>query len=476
MSIQAVSTGIDGLNRILGGGYPQGSVIIAEGAPGTGKTTLGMQFLFEGATEREEPGIYVSFEEFPSQLYADADKFGWDLKALEKRNLLRIISVTPELLLEQMSNPDGFFEQSLKELQCKRLVIDSIGLLKYASRNETQARSQLYTLRNIVRKFAVTTILIREVLSVDREPFAMENYLADGVIRLSLKPHLEKYRKRTLEVQKMRGMRIVEGEHNFKFMDHGIHLVPILSMAQDKLFYREEQFLSTGIRDLDRLLGGGLPGGSVFLLDTNSKANNQYLIGSIIAERLRSGDYAICSLSSTKTIHTMQRLCHLFGVSLDDAVHEGRAYFVEHYDRTIPDGMEKAVLRVSEMSNLEYKKNIETTLGLLLRSAESRGRQLFAFQNLNNFFTMRGKEFVQKYLSVITAKAQMSGMTVLAHCNFTEIHPEIASYLERSCNGVIKTWVDGNYQYLQITKSPAGRMSAPYMIESVAESPFIRLV
>ncbi|MFC4768033.1 RAD55 family ATPase [Effusibacillus consociatus] len=268
-----VSSGISGLDHILSGGFPRGSSIIVEGAPGTGKTTLGLQFLYHGAVNCDQPGIYITFEELPEQLYKDMLSFGWDLRRLEKHNQLRVICTSPEVLLEQMMTPNGLFEQMVKQIQCRRVVIDSISLFQYGSDRKGVHRQAIYSLRNMLRKFSLTSLLIREQTHGDSGEMPFENYVADGLIRLSLQQHLQKYRKRTLEVLKMRGARISEGEHIYRITDEGIHLIPALSMVEDTIIARDQQTVSTGIPRLDQLLSGGIPKGSVFILDTNSKAN-----------------------------------------------------------------------------------------------------------------------------------------------------------------------------------------------------------
>ena len=98
-------TGIVGLDKVLNGGFTQGSTIIVEGEPGTGKTTLGVQFLYNGATQLGEAGIYITFEELPDQIYKDMLRFGWDLQELERQNLIRVICISPKLFLEQFLEP-----------------------------------------------------------------------------------------------------------------------------------------------------------------------------------------------------------------------------------------------------------------------------------------------------------------------------------------------------------------------------------
>jgi len=109
-------SGVEGFDRILYGGLPKGSTVIVEGAPGTGKTTFGVQFLYYGALQCNEPGIYITFEEFPKQIYQDVMDFGWDIKELEKRNLLRVVSIKSALLVNEMKKADGLFEQLIQEI------------------------------------------------------------------------------------------------------------------------------------------------------------------------------------------------------------------------------------------------------------------------------------------------------------------------------------------------------------------------
>ena len=91
MGIDRVITGIKGLDEMLGGGFLRETANLVEGAPRTGKTTLGMQFIYNGIMQANEPGIIITFEEFPRQYYHDAAAFGWDFQALEKKGLLKII-------------------------------------------------------------------------------------------------------------------------------------------------------------------------------------------------------------------------------------------------------------------------------------------------------------------------------------------------------------------------------------------------
>src|SRR5688572_21810042 len=100
-----VRTGIGGLDAILGGGIPRGNVILIEGAIGTGKTTMGVEFVYRGIEDFGEPGVVVVFEVSPDKLVRDAAGLGWDLPALERSEKLKIIYTTREVFRQECSRP-----------------------------------------------------------------------------------------------------------------------------------------------------------------------------------------------------------------------------------------------------------------------------------------------------------------------------------------------------------------------------------
>ena len=95
--MERVKTGIAGLDEMLGGGFLSQSANLVEGAPGTGKSTLGMQYIYSGITQFNQPGLILTFEEFAQQYYDDAANFGWDFRALEQAGKLRVIMTSPEV-------------------------------------------------------------------------------------------------------------------------------------------------------------------------------------------------------------------------------------------------------------------------------------------------------------------------------------------------------------------------------------------
>src|SRR5690554_6320820 len=108
---ERVSTGVVGLDEILEGGLRRGSCTLLEGVPGTGKTTVGLRFLHHGALDEGEPGIAITFEQFPEQMIDDAAQFGWDIRDLEQRGLMRIMCTSPDVFLDQLSEVGGVVDR-----------------------------------------------------------------------------------------------------------------------------------------------------------------------------------------------------------------------------------------------------------------------------------------------------------------------------------------------------------------------------
>ncbi|MBU8906281.1 ATPase domain-containing protein [Desertibacillus haloalkaliphilus] len=471
-----IETGTEGLDYILNGGFPVDSSILLEGAPGTGKTILGMQFLYHGAVNRNESGIYITFEEMPDQIYKEMQAFGWDIKKLEKENKLRVICMSPEVLLQQMKKPNGILEQIIKEIDCKRIVVDSLNLLHYGIDDQLKKRQSVYTLRNIFRKYEITSLLINEQMNRNDSEIPFSSYVVDGVIKLALEEQNTIYRKRTLEVLKMRGCRIQEGEHIYRITDSGMYLVPALSMFEDLAVTENQNNIPTGIPGLDNMLAGGIPRGTTFVLDTNSKANYKYITTSIIISRILAGEKVIMLMGSSMTYMELDHIFQLYGIELKQLVTNEEIYFIEHYDRYIPEGIQPAIIRVENLSNEEYKKVFRERLDNLVLDTIDNGQRWFIFYDLNTIVSLQGKDFINSYYTEITALINSWEMSMIALSNFTEIGKETSSFLERTSNGVFQTWVDGNYQYFQLKKSPQGNMSQPMLVENIPSKPFIRLV
>src|SRR6266567_781661 len=122
-----VKTGILGLDSILTGGIPRGNVILVEGSAGAGKTTLGLEYIYRGATEFDEPGLIVLFEVSPLKIVRDAAHFGWDIPELERLGKIRIIFTTRSVLQQELQQADSLLLAEAAKIGARRIFIDALG-------------------------------------------------------------------------------------------------------------------------------------------------------------------------------------------------------------------------------------------------------------------------------------------------------------------------------------------------------------
>ena len=160
-----IQTGIYGLDGIFLGGIVQGNVILVEGATGTGKTLLGTEFIYQGATRFNEPGVIVMFETAPQKLTRDAANFGWDLEELQRQNKLKLVFTSPPVLLQELRSPDSLLLETAAKIGAHRIFIDGISLLRSVANGNGDAsyREMLQQLIEGLHRENLTAILAHEV-------------------------------------------------------------------------------------------------------------------------------------------------------------------------------------------------------------------------------------------------------------------------------------------------------------------------
>jgi circadian clock protein KaiC len=184
MKEKRAAFGIKGLDDMIQGGLLPGTANLIEGAPGTGKTTMGMEFIYNGITQFDEPGLIITFEEFPQQYYHDALQFGWDFKKLEAKGLLKIAFSDPETTLKELDSVDGTFITIIEKMKIKRVVVDSVTHFESLSLDEFHLRDIERKFVNALKRENVTSILLRENDSLmgqmsrvtSKIPFIVDSY------------------------------------------------------------------------------------------------------------------------------------------------------------------------------------------------------------------------------------------------------------------------------------------------------------
>jgi circadian clock protein KaiC len=172
---------------MLKGGLLTNSVAVLKGAPGTGKSSIGIEFIARGILQYNEPGLLITFEEFPRQLYRDALSLGFDLKKLEGEDKLRTIFTAPTLLLEEIQQPGGLFDRTIEEIGVKRIFVDSMTHLERISQEPLKLREIIYTFINGLLRHELTAMVSQEdpfITGVMTVTEAGLSYIADTIIQL----------------------------------------------------------------------------------------------------------------------------------------------------------------------------------------------------------------------------------------------------------------------------------------------------
>jgi len=239
-----VPTGVAGVDRILGEkGIPKGHTVLVSGGPGSGKTTFAMQFLYQGATEYDEPGLYVSMDEDPADVKRNMANYGWDCDGLEAEGRLAFINVSP---VRAASESSGLVQLGMKEFKliklleairesageigAARIVIDPVTMFMLQYPDDTQRTYALKDLLAGLRDLESTDLLVSELKGTGMErEHQFEEYLAQGVIILRTMPKGDKL-TRAFQVEKMRGLKIDSQPHPYEITDTGVEVYPTLTV------------------------------------------------------------------------------------------------------------------------------------------------------------------------------------------------------------------------------------------------------
>ena len=268
--VERFATGIAGLDDILGGGLPRNHLYLVEGDPGTGKTTIAMQFLMEGIRCGQK-GLYVTLSESKAELLEVADSHGWSLEGLE------IFALAPD---EAQLKPEAQYTvfnpseiemcdttnaviAEVERLQPARVVFDSLSELRLLARDSLRYRRQILGLKQYFSGRRCTVLLLDDRTGEGHDQQLQS--IAHGVILMESVEREYGIKRRRLEVKKLRGSKFREGFHDYCIKRGGVEVYPRL-VAAEHLVTFQPTHMESGIPALDTLLGGGLDSGTSTLL------------------------------------------------------------------------------------------------------------------------------------------------------------------------------------------------------------------
>lgn len=271
-SERRISTGVTGLDDILGGGLPAGHLYLVEGDPGTGKTTLALQFLLEGLA-RGERGMYVTLSESKAELNQVAASHGWSLSDL---TVFEMIPTDDDLSPEaqytvfhpsevELADTMTAIIQQVNAVDPQRVVFDSLSEFRMLARDPLKYRRQVLALKRHFTGRNCTLLLLDDRTAEGSAADLQIQSIAHGVVNLQNREREFGVTRRRVAVQKLRGSRFREGFHDYSILTGGLEIYPRLVAAEHKPGFVHRQ-VSSGMKELDNLFGGGIDTGTNTLL------------------------------------------------------------------------------------------------------------------------------------------------------------------------------------------------------------------
>ena len=312
-------TGVAALDEILGGGLPVNHLYLIDGEPGTGKTTLGLQFLMEGVTKGER-GLYVTLSESRRELESVAESHGWTLEGID------VFELTPDGPMDVEESYTIFHPaevelqqtmdkvlKSIEEHNPQRVVFDSLSEMRLLAREPLRFRRQILALKHFFDARICTTLLLDDKTGPDND--LQLHSIAHGVILLEHVALEYGSERRRLQVTKVRGISFRGGYHDFRILRGGLRVFPRILQDEFRSSPHHDQLL-TGSKALDDLLGGGVTCGTSVLITGAAGTGKSVLCTQFAKEELKCGGKVLFYLFDER-LGTFTMRTRALGISVE---------------------------------------------------------------------------------------------------------------------------------------------------------------
>jgi len=356
---QPVSTGVANLDEVLAGGYAAKRLHLAEGQPGTGKTTLGLQFLMAGRDVGER-GLYVTLSETREELTQSAATHGWSLDGIDICELF-----PPELTMDPSHEQTVVYSSDLElgetiravmaeinRVKPARLVFDSAAEIRLLSQTPLRYRRQILALKHLIAQIGCTALLLDDL--TEQQDATSLHSLAHGVIHLEQIAIQYGAERRRIHVSKMRGRQFRGGFHDLAIRRGGMVIFPRL-VAAEHTAVQEGIAAPSGVPELDAMLGGGLDRGTSNLVLGPSGSGKSTLVLQWVHSALRRGE-KVLMVAFDETMRVMLRRALGIGMDLQPFIDQG----VLHVEQVDP-----AELTPGELSGI-IRRHVEAGAGVVV--------------------------------------------------------------------------------------------------------------
>ncbi|SEI56363.1 circadian clock protein KaiC [Dyadobacter sp. SG02] len=352
------NTGIRGLDEITAGGLPSGRPTLICGEAGSGKTLFSMEFLVHGATQYDEPGVFVAFEEKAEELAINVASLGFDLNQLQRDGLIRIDHVHIERSeIEETGeyNLDGLFIRlayAIDSIGAKRVVLDTIESLFAGLTNQAVLRAELRRLFEWLKEKQVTTIITGEKGEASLTRQGLEEYVSDCVILLDHRVE-NKISTRILRIVKYRGSVHGTNEYPFLIDEDGISVLPVTSLQLNHAVSSER--LSSGIPALDKMLAGeGFYKASSILVSGTAGTGKTSIAGSFIDKSCKDGVRAIYFAFEESPYQIIR---NMRSINIDLQAHIDNGLLMFSASRPTFNGLEMHLLKIMKLIE-QFRPNV----------------------------------------------------------------------------------------------------------------------
>jgi circadian clock protein KaiC len=343
-------TGIEGFDEITRGGLPRGRTTLLAGGPGSGKTIFALQFLVSGARDFNEPGIFVAFEETVERLATNAKGFGWELAELQRKEKLCLIDAQPSPDLIQSGTFDfsgmlAALSAQSKAMGARRIVFDALDIMLALMPDGATKRREIYRLHEWLVASGLTALITSKTGGDEGNSFTFIQFMVDCAVTLNHRVEFG-VSQRNLRVQKFRGSSFDENESPFVIGQGGFDVAISRMLGRVDVAITNER-LTSGVKRLDTMLGGGYYRGACVLITGMPGTAKTTLSGAFAEAACRRGERTMFVGFDSDGTEVIRNLASV-GIRLERFVKSGLLRMISA--RTITGSAETLLVRIKALA------------------------------------------------------------------------------------------------------------------------------